>query len=74
MEIANEVQVDNTSCLWPYFLMLKLARWLTAATLTDAFANLIYYSHRGGWNTASLILLFVLAVLALLAWLPYTSI
>ncbi|WP_220455866.1 hypothetical protein, partial [Klebsiella pneumoniae] len=42
-----------------------------AATLTDSFANLIYYSHRGGWNTASLILLFVLAVLALLAWLRY---
>ena len=71
MEIANEVQVDK------HFLPLalcfdarKLARWLTAATLTDAFANLFYYSHRGG-NKASLILLVVLAVLALLAWLRY---
>lgn len=72
MEIANEVQVDKHFLpLALFFDARKLARWLTAATLTDAFANLIYYSHRGGWNTASLILLFVLAVLALLAWLRY---
>ena len=72
MEIANEVQVDKHFLpLALFFDARKLARWLTAATLTDAFANLFYYSHRGGGNKASLILLFVLAVLALLAWLRY---
>ena len=71
MEIANEVQVDKHFLpLALFFDARKLARWLTAAALTDAFANLIYYSHRGG-NTASLILIVVLAVLALLAWLRY---
>lgn len=60
MEIANEVQVDKHFLpLALFFDARKLARWLTAATLTDAFANLIYYSHRGGWNKASLILLVV---------------
>ena len=39
--------------------------------MTDAFANLIYYSRKGGGNKASLILLFFLAVPALLAWLRY---
>ncbi len=53
-----------------FFDARKLARWLTAATLTDAFRQPFYYSHRGG-NKASLILLVVLAVLALLAWLRY---
>ena len=72
MEIANEVQVDKHFLpLALFFDARKLARWLTAATLTDAFANLFYYSHRGGGNKASLILLVVLAVLALLAWLRY---
>ena len=72
MEIANEVQVDKHFLpLALFFDARKLARWLTAATLTDAFANLFYYSYRGGGNTASLILLFVLAVFALLAWLRY---
>lgn len=72
MEIANEVQVDKHFLpLALFFDARKLARWLTAAALTDAFANLIYYSHRGGGNKASLILLFFLAVPALLAWLRY---
>ena len=72
MEIANEVQVDKHFLpLALFFDAKKLARWLTAATLTDAFANFIYYSYRGGWNKGSLILLFFLAVLALLAWLRY---
>ena len=72
MEITNEVQVDKHFLpLALFFDARKLARWLTAATLTDAFANLFYYSYRGGGNKASLILLFVLAVFALLAWLRY---
>ncbi len=72
MEIANEVQVDKHFLpLALFFDARKLARWLTAAALTDSVANLFYYSHRGGGNKASLILLFVLAVLALLAWLRY---
>ena len=49
MEIANEVQVDKHFLpLALFFDARKLARWLTAATLTDAFANLFYYSQ---WRT-----------------------
>ena len=74
MEIANEVQVDK------HFLPLALffdARSFQLPLadgrhLTDAFANL-YYSHRGGGNKASLILLFVLAVLALPCLAPLLS-
>ena len=44
MEIANEVQVDKHFLpLALFFDARKLARWLTAAALTDAFANLFYY-------------------------------
>ena len=61
MEIANEVQVNKHFLpLALFFDARKLARWLTAAALTNAFANLFTIHIEEERNKASLILLFIL--------------